>query len=262
MSGERYCVTSDLERLPRVDRPRRCLERFRDELGRWVPKHYASCVDPDTCRGCVPRSAEHGYLCASCWAKVNDALGRVEGLITHLRSVEKAPQALGERVDTSATIRLVIPDSWLAADGLMEALGAPPIPSTATIDETFRLAADAVSEWADVDGIVGTREGAKRAVVLVRRVQTCLTRWPDSEAEFRPVPFLLCPGVCRQRSLYRRAPLEYMDELLCQCSTEGCGWWMPWEEFSRIYSPIFEGMLKAQEKADRAARAEKRRGAA
>ena len=218
MFVERTCVTNDLERLPGADRPRRCLQKvFDEQVGRWVPAHYASCADPDSCRGCVPRVAEHGYLCRSCHAKTVDALARVAHLIVHLRSISKEPQALGERVDTSMEKSIIVPDSWLAADGLVEALGAPPIPSTAGIDATFQHVNAAVGEWGDVDRIIDSREGAKRAVVLVKRMRAALTRWPDSEVNWRHVPLILCPN-CYQPTLYRRGPLDYRDDLLVQCA--------------------------------------------
>ncbi|GAA5198596.1 hypothetical protein [Microbacterium jejuense] len=227
------CVTNTLELLPGADRPRPCLQKvFDDESGRWVPAHWATCDNPN-CRGCVPREAEHGKLCRTCYSKITDALSRVEELIVHFRSIDKTAQAIGERVDTSMTKSIVIPDAWLAADGLMEALGAPPIPSTASIDDTFELARQAVGEWADVDSIIATREGAKRAVVLVKRLQTALKRWPDAEVLYRPIPWFVCEQ-CRTRgSLWRRSPVEQGDDLLIECGTPDCGWsaeWFGWIE--------------------------------
>jgi hypothetical protein len=207
----------------------------------------------------VPRSATHGELCRVCWDKARDALSRVEDLIVHLRSIEKDAQAIGERVQTTMEKRLVVPDSWLAADGLLEALGVRPIPSTASIDESFRHAADAVNAWGDLESIVSTRDGAKRAAVLVRRMQTALQRWPDSEAQYRHVPYLLCPN-CSQRTLWRRAPLEFMDDLVVECAEsplmysidEGydyCEWSLDWETFAATYGPIFAEIMAAEDRA-------------
>jgi hypothetical protein len=263
MSDDHVCVTNTLERVNRVDRPAPC--RRRDT-------HYASCEDNDACRGCVPRSATHGELCIVCWRKVVDALSRVEDLIVHLRSIDKDAQAVGERVQTTMQKRLVVPDSWLVADDLLEALGAPPIPSTASIDEAFALAADAVNAWGDLEAIVSDREGAKRAVVLVKRMQLALKRWPDSEAHYRHVPYLLCPS-CSQRTLWRRAPLELGDDLVVECSGSHlmydepgtrdwqgevtrwrlgypyCEWRMDWDEFALVYGPIFAALIEAEDRA-------------
>lgn len=243
------CITNQLERVHPVDRPRPCVQKVFDESsGRWVPAHYAAC-DNDLCRGCVPREAEHGHLCRACYARVKDALGRVERMIVHLRSIEKAAQAVGERVDTSSANRLVLPETWQAGDGLMDALGAPTIPSTATIDDTFRLARDAVYEWADVDAIIESREGAKRAVVMVKRLQTAVKRWPDAEADWRRIPLMLCPS-CGQATLHRQGPLEAGDDLMVRCAGSNlmyeqgigydtCTWILDWFQFVDTYqSPI------------------------
>lgn len=243
MTDDRVCITHDpmWSRIPPVDRPRPCYRRG---------LHYAACENPDECRGCVPRSATHGYLCPVCHDKLVDALGRVEALIVHLRSIERPAQAIGERVDTSQEKSILVPDSWLAADGLMEALGAPPIPSTASIDDAFELARDAVNAWSDLDRIVNTKEGAKRSVVLVRRMQTALRRWPDSEAEWRAVPFIACPS-CRALSLWRKAPIHYLDEILIMCNTEGCGYEMDFFKWLDDYRPVIEGIYREQDRVNR-----------
>lgn len=255
--SDRICLTHEpfWQTIPRLDRPRPCNRRG---------LHYAACenpaldpsnMEPGQCRGCVPRSATHGFLCDVCDARIRDSLPRIEQMIVHLRSIEKMPDALGERVDTSMTRSILVPDSWIAADGLMEALGAAPIPTQATIDDAFQLASDAVHEWDDLDRIINTREGAKRAIVLVRRLQTALRRWPDSEAEYRWVPYLAC-GQCRQLSLYRKAPIHYLDEILILCATEGCGYECDWFQWVKDFAPVIEGVFREH---DRAARAEQKR---
>jgi len=213
----------------------------------------------------VPRDAEVGYLCRVCWAKVQDALSRVENLIVHLRSIEKMAQAVGERVDTTMEKRLILPETWMTADGLMEALGARAIPSTATIDDAFVLAKRAVALWADAESIVQTREGAKRAVVLVKRMQTALKRWPDSEVEYRHIPHVLCP-TCRETSLWRRAPLEFEDEIRVECGTllgyepglgyDRCEYRRDWFDWLDFHAPIIDQLFKEQDRADRARRRE------
>lgn len=263
MSDDHFCVTNTLHRVNRVDRPAPCYRR---------DVHYATENHPDDCRGCVPRSTEYGMLCRVCWARVTDMLSRVEDLIVHLRSIDSNGQAIGERVQTTMQKRLVVPDSWLAADGMLEALGFPPIPSAATIDEAFAIAADAVNAWGDLERIVSTREGAKRAVVLVKRMHTALRRWSDAEAHYRHVPYLLCPN-CSQRTLWRRAPLVFGDDLVVECSGSHlmydeplekdrlgnvlrwrlgvpyCEWKMDWDEFASVYGPIFASVMDAEDRA-------------
>lgn len=252
------CVTNDLLFIGRADRPRACVQRG---------VHWASCPDPEACRGCVPREAAVGHLCRACWEKAQDAVGRVENLIVHLRSVEKMGQAVGERVDTTMEKRLILPETWMAADELMDALGARPIPSTAIIDEAFVLARDAVAAWADLEAVVGTVRGATQAVVLVKRMQTALKRWPESEVEMRPIPHVLCP-ICQELHLWRRAPLEFEDEIRVECGTllgyeaglgyDRCGYRREWFDWLDFHAPIIEHIFKEQDRADRAQRREER----
>ena len=39
------------------------------------------------CRGCLPRRAEHGVLCARCWGRLQSAVRTLPSLIEHLRAV-------------------------------------------------------------------------------------------------------------------------------------------------------------------------------
>lgn len=272
--SDRWCITTDREwwgSVPRVDRPFACHRRgIRD--GVRVPEaHYAEC-DNDLCRGCVPRSAAHGtMLCPVCLAKFKDSLGRLGWLISHLRSIERAAGAVGERVDTSMTKSILLPDSWDAADELMVALGAPKFRSTDTIDMAIQKAHDVVADWwENLDHRVNTSEGASQAVVTVKRMQNALHRWPDAEAERRRIPGLLCPS-CGQKHLFRHAPLEYLDDIYVKCSTEDCDYRMPWfgegptkadgepdvnhpdyvKGWVDIYAPIAEGMLREEQRAER-----------
>ncbi|WP_405375937.1 MULTISPECIES: hypothetical protein [unclassified Microbacterium] len=200
----------------------------------------------------MPRVASHGFLCVACYRKVGDALGRVGEMVVHLRSIKKPAQPIGERVSTSMERSILIPDTWVAADGLLEALGASPIPSTDTIEQARGRSDTAVAEWADLDAIVNTREGAKRAVVMVRRLQTAIRRWPDSEATWRHVPWMLCPkgGQTCGRSLYRRAPVEYLDELLIECVTPGCGYHEDYFVWVGKYEPVLRGIIAEQDRAE------------
>jgi hypothetical protein len=191
-------------------------------------------------------------LCRVCWAKTLDALSRVENLIVHLRSIEKMAQAVGERVDTTMEKRLILPETWMAADSLLDALGQPPIPSTASIDNAFALARDAVAAWADAEAIVQTREGAKRAVVLVKRMNMALKRWPDSEVGMRRIPYLACP-ICHLAHLWRKGPVEEGDELIVMCGTDygyppelgyNCRFTADWFEWLDKYGPVITALFK------------------
>lgn len=192
-----------------------------------------------------PRRASKGFLCYSCWTKLEAALDKAAGLILHLRSTESGSQGLSDRVNTSLTWRLPIPPAWLAADSIMEALGAPPIPTTATLEETKALAEDALHEWRNPEMKVATVAGAVAAVLLYRQVQTALAGWPDAEAD-RPMPApLRCPN-CQQLTLWYRAPLEYLDDLEVTCGN--CGHRQDWETFTG-WTQEFVHAFEEEEKA-------------
>lgn len=251
--SDRPCLTNDAlwENVHPLDRPFPCRRRGMTADGVRLPQgHYASCED-DECRGCVPRTATNGYLCSVCYGSVLDALDRAANLVTHLRSVERGGQALGERVATSMERSILIPNSWAAADQIMDALGAPQIPSTASIDETADRAGAAVAEWGvNVDQWVNTREGAKRAIVLMRRMRVALRQFPDSEAEYRHVPKLRCQD-CANESLYRKGPEFFGDDCLVVCGTEGCGFVRDWWSWFQFVAPIYEHIMAAEQKRKR-----------
>lgn len=260
MSDDPCFSNSDVwERVHPLDRPFPCRRRGITRDGVRIPQgHYASCSD-DECRGCVPRQSVHGsLLCDVCTGSLMDALSRAAALIVHLRSVNRTGQALGERVNTSMERSILIPNSWSAADQIMDALGAAPIPSTADIDDTARLAALTVEEWgANVNQWVNTREGAKRALVLMRRMRVALRQFPDSEAQYRHIPHLRC-GTCREENLWRQGPEFYGDDCLVVCSTPGCTYQRDWWEFAAVYGPILETIQQNIARAEK----QQKRGAA
>ncbi|RBO73503.1 hypothetical protein [Microbacterium sp. H6] len=255
--GTEFCITNRTDRmaaLHRADRPYPCRRRGMTPGGERIPEaHYAECENPD-CRGCVPRSAQHGYLCGVCYRRVVDALGRLAWLIAHLRSIEKPAQAVGERVDTSMEKSILMPDPWIAADELMVSLGARQIRSTATIDQAIQLAHDAVA--LDVDEWISTAEGATQAVVMLKRMAVALKRWPDSEAQFRPIPHLQCPS-CGYTHLWRSAPDRVGDELRVVCGSEGCGYVVAWETWVKQYAPAFAAIESDMKRREKAAKKEK-----
>lgn len=63
------CITNAIAQLPARAR---C--RIRGQ-------HYDSC-NTDTCTGCVPRPANHGLLCWSCWTKLQAAANQLLDPIT------------------------------------------------------------------------------------------------------------------------------------------------------------------------------------
>lgn len=238
MSDDRPCVTNheSMGAVPFRDRPFPCRRRG---------LHYASCPDPEQCRGCVPRSALHdSFLCPACSKRVNDTVDQLGWLIAHLRSIEKPAQALGERVATSMERSILMPDTWIAADELLTAIDAPVIPSTASMDDAIRHAHDAVAAWtANLPERLNTLEGATQAVVLMKRVSVALKRWPDSEAELRPIPHMKCPS-CGWDHLWRQGPAKKGDDERVICGTPGCGYSFPFLLWTAVNAPEFARLEK------------------
>ena len=194
----------------------------------------------------MPRTATHGYLCEDCYTKYQIILGKLGYLIHHLRSIEKSGQALGERVSTSREPRLPIPETYLAADGLLNAIGERPISPKASIDAVGHYV-HTVTERARgrADETVRNRSGAIQAVTLIRRYNQALARWPDSDAQRRPVPHTACPE-CLEAPLIRIAPERYGDDMLVACRK--CDWtddWFLWWEHRK---PWIEYIRQAEKK--------------
>ena len=256
MSDGRYCITTheSMGAVHRVDRPFPCRRRGIDQSGVRIPDaHYATCEN-DQCRGCVPRSARFGYLCPVCYHRLLGHLPKLADLIAHLRSIMKPPQPLGERVATSMEQSVLMPDTWTAADELLTAMGNPVIPSTASIDESIRIAQDAVAGFeSTLDARLNTIDGATQAVILLKKIETALKRWPDSDAEFRHIPGMWCPA-CSWDNLWRQGPAKKGDDERVICTTEGCGYRFPYVLWAKQFAPRFEYLERDMKQRQKEAR--------
>lgn len=195
------------------------------------------------CRGCLPRPAETGILCRSCWERFEAALSTAVDLITHLRSVEKGPVSI-DGVRTSTVVAPTFPASWQAADRLWVALAKIAIvdakdtrgeepewwPYTsiwsgfsyaATLDEVA-LAVRELVAWVNVspESVVARMAGAEAAVEFFREVQRSLAMFPLAE-DTKPLRPIRCRE-CQQFTLWRRPPLVYLDEVVVQCQNPAC----------------------------------------
>lgn len=125
-------------------------------------RHVTDCEDRDTCRGCLPRYAETGWLCYSCQAKLREALRDAQFQYDLLLATvtPSMSQALSARTETS------IPDGWrtttTSTDG--ETVDPPPsrrhakpsrrpsegtIPIRAACLDVSRELSDVLSEWVE-----------------------------------------------------------------------------------------------------------------
>jgi hypothetical protein len=83
-------------------------------------QHKSTCEGE--CRGCLPRPAEEGVLCAWCWRRLTTDLAAVPALVVHLREIGK-PMAQTNPPGDGRSYRdpaesTVIPAAWLEADSL------------------------------------------------------------------------------------------------------------------------------------------------
>lgn len=238
------CITNVMQQ-DSGPRPHACMVRN---------THLETCRDDD-CWGCFPRAADIGCLCIHCYEKADNVLTRIGGMIVHLRSIENGGQALGEKVATSREPRLPVPESWLSADEMLVALGGPPVPATATLDETADIVAGVLDHWADLRSRVSSTDGARAAVHVTMIMQRALHRWPDAETERRAIPRPIRCMKCSARALYRYAPLDYLGDLYVEC--EMCGdrrdWW-EWSQKTAVLADAVDTARKQEEKRRRDAR--------
>ena len=198
---------------------------------------------PRECRGCLPRPAETGMLCRSCWEKFEDALGRAADLIPHLRSIERGPADL-TAVRSAPGSRVILPPSWMEADNLWillagvavahakEKRSAEPwwpsftsiwygLSSAASIDDV-RSAVRDLADWvaAAPEDVVARPGAAAAAVAYYRGVQRALAMFPMEERE-RRLPIIRCRA-CGLDTLFQRPPLEHLDPIVIVCANEAC----------------------------------------
>ncbi|MGF3056180.1 hypothetical protein [Microbacterium sp. YY-01] len=177
-------------------------------------------------------------------------------MVAHLRSIEGNGQPL-ERVSISVEGTILIPDSWLAADDILDGLGAPPIPARASLDEAIGVAHDSIQTWAATgDQRISTIDGALQAVVFTKRMKRALARWKGAEAELRHIPHMRCPN-CLQPHLWRRAPLFFKDSIDVVCGTPECGYFRDWFDWQAQYAPVFEQLEKDMKRREKESRRKK-----
>ncbi|MCI2958214.1 hypothetical protein MN032_10945 [Agromyces atrinae] len=184
-------------------------------------------------------------------------------MIMHLRSIETSGQSLGERVSASLENRLIVPESWLVADELLEALTGHDIPSTATIDDTAVLVDDAIAAWQNVELRASREDDAAAAVVLTIVMQRALRRWPGAEVRVRDIPGPIYCLKCSTRAMKRIAPIEFLGDLEAKCGA--CGevedWWAFQKRASRLVGEV-ESARKQEERKAREKRRKQREKAA
>lgn len=227
-----------------------CITTLSGDRGcRVVGEHLSTCrgirldgTRATTCTGCLPQPATHGLLCDSCFQRHGAALNVAVDLITHLRSIERAPVPAGPKVHQKPGPRVIIPISWLTADDLWEALRE--LAFRADVADRFGIEGlwpygigyrdsietvrdhvlDCVAAIRDAEAagrLLGLVHTAQLAVRFYRAVQQALAMYPLEESA-HPIAYATCRD-CGNRTLERRPPLEYLDPITVRCIHPDCG---------------------------------------
>jgi len=199
----------------------------------------------DECAGCLPRPAETGLLCRSCFEKFGQSLDIAVDMLSHLRSIDRGSQIAGE-VRSTTVAQPTYPASWQEADALWKLLASvaigwsmdtgneePEWPGWTglTIGFTFsatpQMVADATSGLVDWIAPVETARrhmGAQAAVRFYREMQRATFAYPLAERE-SVIKHIKCRN-CQQKTLVYLPPLAYREEIGIRC--DNCQhWWDP-----------------------------------
>lgn len=191
------------------------------------------------CGGCLPRQAEHGMLCWSCWSKTRDAFNLAVDMITHLASIDRAQQLDNAGIRGGTTWALPVPATWRLADEMLMLLGHPEpgLPSDATVWEVEAIV-ERFFEVINLEMWVARPAGAESAVKFYLAMQQAMKQHPMEEYEHR-VQNVRCPK-CVRRSLLWKPPLAHQSDdaengrVRVVCTTPGCGHEMDEGSYERV----------------------------
>jgi len=154
------------------------------------------------CKGCLPRSAEHGLLCWACWERlitVMTAWPEFAQLVAPLDRV-MMPDNAGVRSSTAGHIPL--PQTWLDVN---EA-------------ESFLLSLTSVG--ANTDAWVSSESGAKDAVNFMRVAERAFISHPIEEKPHKIVRTRCFK--CSMLTLVWNPPKYLGDAVKVTCRNPGC----------------------------------------
>lgn len=226
-------------------------------------QHETACEDRDTCKGCLPRSAEFGLLCPWCWQTLNGALVDAPGLIRHLREMADAgtksakPDAM-IRGGADPAHGSVLSDAVNAADEVHASLASWVLlileehPNGAEMKGP-----DERGAWLTQYGTVAGVKDPEATARLVRwllpqlawcagqgwagemrrevgsMVRTTLARWPMEDVRERAIPATLCPR-CDRASLTYTPPSVERAPFVVACRNPECGRVFSEDEWTRL----------------------------
>lgn len=163
------------------------------------------------CRGCLPRPAQHGLLCWSCWEHLIEVMTqwpRFAGLIS---GIDRAVQRDTAGVRTTAEGHIPIPATRLSVDECESFL------------KSYMGNAD---EW------VSRVDGAKDAITFTRAAETAFRMHPIEEKAHRVTRFRCIK--CGHVSLVWIPPQTAGDQVQVNCSTDGCDYVLDQSSFEIV----------------------------
>jgi hypothetical protein len=194
MSHTIECVTNAMPKI------RACT--IRDE-------HLPTCHD-DHCGGCWPRPATRGYLCDTCFDRVDAALATADRLRIGLHGVDRAIQ---RDLAGARTLGPRVPLSTVALD----------LDAIASWQRHYR---DDLLHW------VSTPAGATQAINFARTVHTASKAHPLEEKPHR-LPRTRCPR-CNRLTLAWKPPTHFLDLVHISCLDDSCAFECDQQSFETI----------------------------
>lgn len=179
-------------------------------------QHVSSCTGWEgdrQCSGCLPRKAQHGMLCWSCWERLVHVYTRFDEFIGLLDGVERAVQRDNAGVRGSAESHIPLPGTWLAIEECKSWL---------------KSLNGMIDEW------VSTEWGARDAVRFTHAAENAYRSFPIEETPHR-LKRQRCPK-CSQQTLVWHPPQYFGDHVRVACSDTACAQEMDQRSFETLAS--------------------------
>jgi hypothetical protein len=214
-------------------------------------QHRADCADRDKCRGCIPRPAEYGTLCAWCWQRLQSDVATAPAVVAHLREVGEPAAQAAPPSDTQAhgdpSEGAILPAAWGAADELHADLASWALlileqhPAAATFAGPNEVGAWH-TRYGTVVGVLHEEATTNLARWLIPLLPWCseqewaaemrrelgsltattLARWPMQDTRTREVPGIRCVR-CGEASLVYTPTAGYKLPFHVACTSPDCG---------------------------------------
>lgn len=228
-----------------------------------------------TCKGCVPRVANHGNLCAWCYQRLTSDVATAPDLVSHLRIIgaphaELAPLRVGVRTPKEPAEGSILPAAWVAADELHAMLASWVLLILEEHPHGEQMAGpDEVGAWHTRYGTTVGIAHVKATAALCRwllphlewcagqewapvmrkevsaMVSTTSARWPTASM-VEPEQSLprRCPQ-CDLLSLRYTPPSEYRQAFKVSCSDPDCARVWTEDEWEWLVTMVTKGERSA-----------------